>query len=351
MGYLPAVREAGAPDLSPSSLCDAFGALLIKNGVSPSEVGKRMGLERSDVIARYWCLMDETPARPESADASGQILEARTACEARPRSRFFRMGALSRALADLRVPADRRVAWEDSLGVRPLSAETVEMIRARLLGSGRHEEATFVSVMAYAGVRQAEALALKWREVADGKLEIRSSIITSGSEAARRLRERSVPLLEPLAEDLAEWHAACGSPDRGWVFGGLRKRKWQEWVQGEFREAAKPAGEGRTRPHFLRHTFGALLIDEGTSLEEISRQMALSEHEALAQYAHLFEEASVEGRARVSASARIRQARAAANARRFGLGRILGRMRRSSVAGKMTASPPPQRGPAVSEDS
>jgi integrase len=140
------------------------------------------------------------------------------------------------------------------------------------------------------------------------------------------LRERSIGLLEPLAEDLAEWRAACGSPDRGWVFPHLRKRKWLEWVHGDYRRAARPAGRGRAQPFALRHTFCALLIGQGAGLDDVARQMALSRHETIAQYAHLFEEASVEHQQPVSASVRIREARGVIGRKgRLDLRRFLGR--------------------------
>ncbi len=49
--------------------------------------------------------------------------------------------------------------------ITPLTPETVERIRATLLDQGRVRDATLVSVLAYAGVRPQEAVALRWRHV------------------------------------------------------------------------------------------------------------------------------------------------------------------------------------------
>ena len=49
--------------------------------------------------------------------------------------------------------------------IAALAPVAVERIRALLRGDGRHAEATLVSVLAYAGLRPQEALALEWRHV------------------------------------------------------------------------------------------------------------------------------------------------------------------------------------------
>lgn len=51
----------------------------------------------------------------------------------------------------------------------------VEGIRSVLLESGRLQDATLVSILAYGGVVPREALALRWESVREGRLEIRPS--------------------------------------------------------------------------------------------------------------------------------------------------------------------------------
>jgi integrase len=343
MDYLPAVKRAGRPGLNPSLLCHTFGSLMIQDGKRPSEVARLMGIERSDAIARYWYVLDETPASPRPATSTEQIRAARAAGEAAAQGNTRALIDLSRLMRALVRPAGSELGWAEALGVRALSVETVERIRSRLLSAENLEEATFVSVMAYAGVNQSEARQLKWREVKDGYLELEGISDGCGSEGARRLRQRTVPLFDPLANDLAEWHRSCGSPERGWVFPGMRKGNWQEWVLGDYRRAAKQAGAENTRPHYLSHTFCGLLIDEQVPLEEVARQMALTPKETLIQYGHLFEEAHVEERAKVSASIRITAARRTAEAsERSFLGRMLRKLR-SAPGGEMPAGPLPER--------
>jgi integrase len=204
--------------------------------------------------------------------------------------------------------------------------------------------------MAYAGLSQQETLPLKWRQLKNGGLEIGLAHVAPDSEAVKILRERFVPLLESLAEDLEEWRVVCGSPELGLIFPSLRKRDWQDWVCGQYHNAAKPAGRGRRRPWYLAHTFSSLLIGEGRSMDEVARQTGLSREEVVTQYAHLFEEARVQGP--VSAPARIRDAREALGSRRgFGFPRMLERLRRSPSARDIHAMPRPRAHAAIQEDS
>ncbi len=50
----------------------------------------------------------------------------------------------------------------------PIPPQTVERIRATLIADDRHRDATLLSVLAYAGLRLQEALALEWPDNARG---------------------------------------------------------------------------------------------------------------------------------------------------------------------------------------
>jgi alginate O-acetyltransferase complex protein AlgJ len=308
--YRPALRRAGRAGPGPGALCDTFATLLIADGRSPSEVARLVGIERADVFDRYWYKLEETLPGGDESQASDRIKAVRVALEADTHTAFSRAGGmLSRLRSALTAPGGpgwERLA-EDSLGVRPLSVDTVESIRARMLARGDHEAATFVSVMAYAGLAQDEALRLKWREVGDSALAIEPP--PASAKVANGLCERSVPLLDPAADDLKEWRAACGSPELGWVFPNLRRRSWQEWIHDVYGPAARSAPGDRRRPYHLRHTFASLMIEEGVELGELARQMALSGQEVAVRYGQLFEEPAP--KQVLSSSARIRAARAA----------------------------------------
>ena len=92
----------------------------------------------------------------------------------------------------------------------PIWPTVVEQIRARL----PHRDATIVSVLAYAGLRPEEMLALRWGDVRDDVLVVERAVARGelrGDELRKR-HNRLVTLLAPLAKDLAEWRMASGRP-------------------------------------------------------------------------------------------------------------------------------------------
>lgn len=90
--------------------------------------------------------------------------------------------------------------------ITPLAPEVVERIRATLLDQGRVQDATLVSVLAYAGVRPQEAVALRWRNVRKNTLLIEQAVADGELKGQKTNRPpRSVTLLAPLREDPAAW--------------------------------------------------------------------------------------------------------------------------------------------------
>jgi site-specific recombinase XerC len=76
-------------------------------------------------------------------------------------------GVLQRAVEWQRIPANpckavRKPSQRRDRVVRPLAPEQVERPRRHLLARGRLRDAVFISVLAYAGLRPGEALALTW---------------------------------------------------------------------------------------------------------------------------------------------------------------------------------------------
>src|SRR3954462_4766914 len=88
--------------------------------------------------------------------------------------------------------------------VAPIPPEGVERLRAVLLDADDLRSATLVSVMAYAGLRPGEALALEWRHVRESTLLVEQTV--SDGELKRQKTGRlyrTVDLLAVLAEDLS----------------------------------------------------------------------------------------------------------------------------------------------------
>ena len=87
-----------------------------------------------------------------------------------------------------------------------LAPQTVEAIRRQL----SLRDATLVSVLAYAGLRPGEALALRWSSVRKRTLLIEGSISHGREKSTKTNATRSVCSLAPLAEDLADGDRPAG---------------------------------------------------------------------------------------------------------------------------------------------
>jgi len=180
--------------------------------------------------------------------------------------------------------------------VRPLAPETVEQLRSAVLMQGRHGDATLLSVLAYAGLRPEEALALRWNDVGRRSIRVERAVALGTFKEPKTGRARTVRLLDPLRDDLAEWRQACGGPageqlvfpnSDGEVWDDYR---WRNWRKRVYRPASEAAGITGTRPYDLRHSFVSLLIHEGLSAVEVARQAGNSPAVALGTYAHVFDE-------------------------------------------------------------
>jgi alginate O-acetyltransferase complex protein AlgJ len=150
-----------------------------------------------------------------------------------------------------------------------ISPGPVERMRSRLLGEGRIRDAALVGVMAYAGLRPAEAMALRWSHIAGDSILV---------EPLPRRREagcepRRVPLWQPLAADLKAWRAESGGGDNQFIFSAPGK-PWavdlRDWRDRTYPDLARDAGIRSSVPSFLRHVFCVLLINAGVTVEELA---------------------------------------------------------------------------------
>ncbi len=197
--------------------------------------------------------------------------------------------------------------------VEPWPPAAVEQLRAAL--SIGH--ATLISVLAYAGLRPGEALALGWADVGARTLRVRRSISRGVEKQTKTGAVRSVRLLAPLAEDLAAWRAVTTQP-AGLVFPRPSGRPWGEddwrnWRHRTFQVNAAAIGRPNARPYDLRHSFVSLLIAEGRTVIDVAQQAGHSPETCLRYYAHLF--AEFDPGVRVSAEEEVRKARRALGGR------------------------------------
>lgn len=121
---------------------------------------------------------------------------------------------LQRATEAQRIPANpvglvRRTPIPRRAEIRPLAPSTIERMRA--VSSPR--DAMLLSLLAYAGLRPGEALALQWSDVRENTILVQRAVSLGAEKATKTGATRTVRLLAPLAADLREWRLRSGRPD------------------------------------------------------------------------------------------------------------------------------------------
>jgi integrase len=230
-------------------------------------------------------------------------------------------GVLQRAVEWRRIPQNpvrlvRKPHVRRLREVRPLPPTTVEQLRLAAGAATVHgdRDATLICVLAYAGLRPQEALALTWGDVRDRTLLIdKASDGQGGVKGTKTGQSRTVRLLGPLAADLMRWRLVSGRPDdEALVFpnpdGAVwNDGAWQTWHRDGWTPACKAIGLTGVRPYDLRHSFVSLLIHEGRHVVDVARQAGHSPTMTLDVYRHVFEE--FDPAARIPAEEQIRKAR------------------------------------------
>jgi integrase len=198
--------------------------------------------------------------------------------------------------------------------VRPLAPATIELMRQ----ASSPRDATLISVLAYAGLRPGEALALRWDDVRERTILVERAISLGTEQDTKTGQHRSVRLLSPLARDLRTWRMAAGRPGGDeLIFPGRDGHPWSEsayksWRRRAFARALTAAGIEHARPYDLRHGFASLLVHEGRSVIDVARQLGHGPQLTLGRYAHVIDEFS--DAPRQDAESAILAARAAAPA-------------------------------------
>ena len=232
-------------------------------------------------------------------------------------------GVLQRAVEWGRVPSNavkltRKPPKQFRPAVQAIPPSVIEVMRARLLADGRLRDATLLVVLAYAGLRPQEALALEWRHVRERTLLVERAVSDGQLKVLKNRRQpRTVSMLAPLREDLARVAPAraasrrsarrCSRQPRA---GSGARRTGATGASGSTSRSPTAVGIDGARPYDLRHAFASLLIHEGRlSVVEIAAQLGHNPTVCLDTYAHVMAEER-DGE-HVSAEEQIMQARAA----------------------------------------
>jgi integrase len=185
---------------------------------------------------------------------------------------------------------------------RTLDPSEVEGLRARMA----QRDATLVSVLAYAGLRPGEALALTWEDVGEHTLDITKAIALGEEKDTKTGRTRVVRPYDAALRDLRAWRLASGTRT-GWVF--PREKDGQPWRDTDYRNWRTRKFKTKTDadPYDLRHSFASLLFHEGRSPATIAEQMGHTVQTLLDKYIHIIEE--LRDQDRVDGEALITEAR------------------------------------------
>lgn len=164
---------------------------------------------------------------------------------------------------------------------RPIPLDDVELVRAWMEAP---RDRAAVSLMAYAGLRPNEVLALQWEDVQERTLVVRRGAGRQSGET-KTGSTRTVPLIGVLADDLQALERGDGLV--------LGIRNWGNWTGRVWRPARAAAGVDHAAK-FLRHTAASLWIAEGRTSREVAYLMGHTTPRLIEEvYGHLFQEAQL----------------------------------------------------------
>jgi alginate O-acetyltransferase complex protein AlgJ len=151
------------------------------------------------------------------------------------------------------------------------SPAQVEDVRSRMVAAGSLRDATIVSLMAYAALGPADVMALRWRAVQDGFIEL-----------DREERPRRVPLWDVVAQDIERWRSAAGADvaNDDPVFAHLEAewgiRDWGDWRAHCYAPVMAAVGLRRLRPWSLHNTYVHLRLAEGADAAQVTAETGVA---------------------------------------------------------------------------
>jgi integrase len=174
-------------------------------------------------------------------------------------------------------PTDRR-AWDRKTVAKIVAAMPTD--RDRLI----------VAVMAYAGLRPAEVVALEWRDIGES-VRVWRSVQYGAQKLAKGVHQRAIPT-DPLLKKAIAKYGPEGRNQYDLVAPPLRGKylNWQMWTRKVWSPARTTLGLTGV-PYDLRHTAASQWIADGHDLMTVASWLGHSPKVTLDHYAHLFTEA------------------------------------------------------------
>ena len=255
------LEAALAPRIASSSLTlDQYAlewwAFYARPNLTPRTIAGYQYLWDAYVSPALGCLelTQLTPLALERWKAA--LLERGVGPESVKRTMVMLQGALQRAvewefLASNPIRHVRKPASTGRRFVRPLAPETVELMRMNLLRAGQLRDATLLGVLAYAGLRPGEALALSWPSISTRTILIERAVALGELKTTKTGRTRTVRILGPLADDLDTYREATSAATSNIVFptatGQLwSDHAWRNWRRRVFQPTARVGGGDRS---------------------------------------------------------------------------------------------------------
>lgn len=193
----------------------------------------------------------------------------------------------------------------------PFPPIVVERIRLRMMrrrtldpkGIRATADACFVSLMSYAGMRPAEALALTWDDIGAHTIEINKAVRDAEEAPTKTGGIRTVPLSAPLQADLDDLYWASGAPRKhGLVIPSIdgdywtpseirnwRNRVWKPILKDlAAEEALKRLASAR--PYDCRGTFVSLHLRAGENAPQVAEWAGHSMGVMFKHYANVIKE-------------------------------------------------------------
>jgi integrase len=191
--------------------------------------------------------------------------------------------------------------------VAAIAAGAIER-RLSVIGKRSHEaedvlrwwavrDACMTFVLAFAGLRIGELVALRWNDVTDAHIRVQhAQHADTPLGPTKSGKPRDVPLTPEAAAALAWWRAHSEHTRRSdFVFYGHNSvtrnvtPMWASNWRNVFKANAAYAGFPEARPHDMRHTFASMAIMAGVSTLELSYMMGHSDETTTRLYTHLYE--------------------------------------------------------------
>lgn len=196
--------------------------------------------------------------------------------------------------------------------VRPFAPVVIERIRLAVAGrevkarSGRRADgdALMIALMAYAGLRPQEALALEWGDVGDRVLTVDKATSFGEQKATKTEGVRTVPIAPSLMAEIDKWRAVAGEPtDHALIFPGAQAALWSHSAYNNWRSrvwkvavnevaASDPnlAPLAKATPYACRHSFVSLHLRAGEDPLRVATWAGHSPAVMWRHYAHVIED-------------------------------------------------------------